>query len=118
GELGKRGLVTLAVAVRAGQHLDGAGRIDAHLRRLPQADAGAERAHGRARGDAAGLDIGGEADAALHAFLGAQRLAGGEALVVGHLQRLVEAGLVVAGVVGHYDRRGVREGPDEVLAPE
>ncbi|MCY1306023.1 hypothetical protein D9M70_558550 [compost metagenome] len=34
-ELGKGGLVALAVAVRAGQHLDGADSVDAHFRRFP-----------------------------------------------------------------------------------
>ena len=58
-----------------------------------------------ARRDAAGLDVGGEAEAALHAVLGALRLARADALVVGQLQRLVEAGVVVAGVVGHDDGR-------------
>ena len=117
-ELGEGGLVALAVAVRAGEHLDRAGRIDAHFRGLPQADAGAERADRGARRDAAGLDVGGEADAALHALLGALRLAGGEARVVGKLQRLAHGGVVVAGIVGHDDGRLVRERGDEVLAAE
>ena len=63
-ELGEGRLVALAVAVRAGQHLDRADRVDAHLGRFPQADAGAERADRRRGRDAAGLDIGREADAA------------------------------------------------------
>ena len=92
--------------------------IDAHLGRFPQADAGTQRANGRARRDAAGLDVGREAQPALLAVLGACRLARAEALVVGQLQRLVEAGRVVARVVGHDDGRGVREALDEVLAAE
>src|SRR3546814_3604788 len=63
-ELREGGLVALAVAVGAGEDGDRAGRIEAHLRRLPEADAGAERADHRRGGDAAGLDVGGEADAA------------------------------------------------------
>ena len=63
-ELREGGLVALAVAVRAGQDFDGAGRIDPHFGGFPQADAGAERADRLRRRDAAGLDIGGEADAA------------------------------------------------------
>ena len=117
-ELGERGLVALAVAVRSRQHLHRARRVDAHLSRLPQADAGPQRADRRARSDAAGLDVGGEAETSLLAILGARRLACAEALVVRQLQRLVEAGAIVAGIVGHDDGRGVREAPDEVLAAE
>ena len=43
-ELREGRLVALAVAVRAGQHLDRADRVDPDLGRFPQADAGAERA--------------------------------------------------------------------------
>src|SRR3546814_12450634 len=63
-ELREGGLVALAVAVGACEDGDRAGRVEAHLRRLPEADAGAERADHRRGGDAAGLDVGGEADAA------------------------------------------------------
>ena len=45
----------LAMRMRAGEDLDGADRIDAHFRRFPQADARAERTHGR-RGRVAGGD--------------------------------------------------------------
>ena len=63
-ELGEGRLVTLAVAVRAGENLDRADRIDPDLGRFPQADTRTERTHRCRGGDAAGLDIGGEADAA------------------------------------------------------
>ena len=111
-ELGEGRLVALAVAVRAGQDLDVAGRVEPELRRLPQADTGAQRADHRRRRDAAGLDVGGEADAAQLAArlgLGAARL---EALVVGDLDRLVEDRRVVAAVVLQRHRRLVREGVD------
>ena len=68
-QLRERRLVALAVAVRAGQDLDGADRIDAHLGRFPQADAGAEPADRLRRRDAAGLDVAGHADAAQLAFV-------------------------------------------------
>ena len=68
-ELREGRLVALAVAVRAGQHLDRADRVDAHLRRFPQADAGAERADRGGRRDAAGLDVAAHADAAQLAAL-------------------------------------------------
>ena len=61
-ELREGRLVALAVAVRAGQHLDRADRIDAHFRRFPLADAAADRADDCRRRKAAGLDIGGKAD--------------------------------------------------------
>ena len=62
-QLRKRRLVALPV-VGAGENFDGAGRIDAHLGGFPQADAGAERADRLRRRDAAGFDIGRQADAA------------------------------------------------------
>ncbi|MEA3192053.1 MAG: aerobic carbon-monoxide dehydrogenase large subunit, partial [Betaproteobacteria bacterium] len=77
-ELGEGGLVALAVAVRAGQHLDGAGRIDPHLGRFPQADAGPERPHGLRGRDAAGLDVAREAEAPELAGAGALAAAAGE----------------------------------------
>ena len=63
-ELREGRLVALAVAVRAGQHLDRADGVDPHFGRFPQADAGAERADRRRRRDAAGLDVAAHADAA------------------------------------------------------
>src|SRR5262249_59865783 len=63
-DLREGGLVALTVLVTAGENFDRAGWIDAHLRRLPQPDAAAERADRLARRNPAGLDIGGEADAA------------------------------------------------------
>ena len=79
-------------------------------------DAGAERADRLRRRDAAGLDIGREADAAQLAVARGFALALAEALDVGKLQRLLQRGVIVAGVVGHDHRRLVREGLDEVLA--
>ena len=117
-ELGEGRLVALAVAVRAGQNLDRADRIDAHFRRFPQADAGAERADRRRRRDAAGFDIGGESDAAQLALGRGSRLARRQALVVGERERLVERARVIARVIGHDDRRLMRERIDEVLPPE
>ena len=117
-QLGEGGLVALAMAVRAGQHLDRAGRIDAHFRRFPQADAGAERADRLRGSDAAGLNIAREADAAQLALLGALALALVEAFVVSHFQRLVERGGVIADIVVHDDRRLVREALDVILLAE
>ena len=45
-------------------------------------------------------------------------LALGKSLVVGKLHRLLERGVIVAGVIGHDHRRLVREFVDEVLAPQ
>ena len=63
-ELGKGRLVTLAVAVRAGDDLDVAGRVELDLRRLPLADAATKLTDDPRRSQAAGLDIGRETDAA------------------------------------------------------
>ena len=62
--LRERGLVALAVRVRAGEHRHAAGRVHAHFARLEQPGARAERAGDRRGRDAAGLDVGGVADAA------------------------------------------------------
>ena len=110
--------MALSVAVRARQDLDRADRIDAHLGRFPQADARAERTDRLRRRDAAGLDIGGEADAAQLALGGGSGLARRKPLVVRERQRLVEGGRIVAGVVGHDDRRLMRERGYEIVAPE
>src|SRR5690606_7545295 len=110
--------VALPVAVRAGQNLDRADSVDAHLRALPEADARAQRAHRRRRRDAAGLDVATHADAAQPALLrsfGATLL---EAGIVSRLHRGFERRLVVAGIVVHDDRRLVGELADEVLAPQ
>jgi len=81
-------LMALPMGMRAGQHRDAAGRVHADRANLIQAGTGAERAdHGRG-GDAAGLQIGGDADAAQLAArlgLGATRL---EAMPAGGFQRL------------------------------
>ncbi len=45
-------------------------------------------------------------------------LAFAEALIVGERQRLLQRGLIVAGVVGHDHRSLMRERPHEVLAPQ
>jgi hypothetical protein len=113
-DLGEGRLVALAVAVRAGQDLDGADRVHPHFRRFPEAHAGAERAHGGRGRDPAGLDVAGVAEAPELAALGGFRLARGEARDVGGLQRLVEVAAEVAHVIGHDDGRLVREGGDEV----
>src|SRR5690606_29337922 len=86
-ELREGGFVALAVAVRAGQHLDRADCVDSHLGRLPQADAGPERAYRGRRGDAAGLDVAAHADAAQLSAPLRFLAAGGEAGVVGRLRR-------------------------------
>ena len=117
-ELREGRLVPLAVRVRARQNLDRADRIDAHFRRFPQADAGAERTDRRRRRDAAGFDIGGVAETAQLALGGAGRLACREARRVVHLLRLGERGVVVADVIGHDHRRLMRELRHEVLAAE
>ena len=85
-----------------------------------QAGARAERAdHGRRR-DAAGLDIGGDADAAILAAVRGFLAARLEAGVIGRVQRHLQRRLIVAAVVLQRDRRLVREGVgrDEVAAAQ
>ncbi len=111
-------LVTLAVAVRAGEDRDLPGGMHAHLARFEQPGARAERSRDVGRREPAGLDIGGEPQPALLAALRRLFLALGKTGDVRHLHRALEAGVVVAGVVGERDRRGVRERVDEVPAPD
>src|SRR5690606_12987348 len=89
-ELREGRLMTLPVAVRAGQHLDRADRVDAHLSRFPESDARAKAAYRRRRRDAAGLDVAGDADAAQLAALLRFLPARGEPGMVRSLQRRVE----------------------------
>ena len=114
-DLGERGLVTLAVLVTAGEDFDRAGRIDPHLGQFPEPDAAAERADRLARRNPAGLDIGRDADAAQLVMAGGFALALAEAVVVGDLQRLLQRGVIVAGIVVHDHGRLVRKCLDEVL---
>ncbi len=106
--------MALAVAVAAGEDGDLAGRVHAHFAGLEQPGARAQGAGDAARRDAAGLDVGRVADAALEPLGRAGRLARLEAGDVGELDRALHRRLVVAGVVGQADRRRVGEGLDEV----
>ncbi len=116
-ELGEGRLVALAVAVRAGQDLDVARRVELESVPTPLADTAAQLADHLRRRQPAGLDVGREADAAQLAARLGLGAAGLEALVVGDLDRLVDDRRVVARIVLQADRRLVREGRrrDEVL---
>ena len=109
-DLGEGGVMPLAVAVRSGHHIDGAGGVDPHGGGFIQTDTRAERTCHRRRGDAAGLDIARQADAAVFATLGGLGTAGLEALVVDHLQRLVQRCLIVTNVILQRHWCLVREG--------
>src|SRR6202453_2600379 len=117
-ELSEGGLMALTMAVRARQNLDRADRIDAHFRRLPKADAGAERANCRRRRNAASFDVGGDPEASKFALSRGSRFPRRQALVVGDRQRLIKRARVIARVIGHDDRRLVRERIDEILPPK
>ena len=108
-DLGEGGVMPLAVAVCSGHHIDGAGGVDPHGSGFIQTNTRAERTCHRRRGDAAGLDIARQADAAIFATFGCFGTAGLKALVVDHLQRLVQRCLIVTDVVlqGHW--RLIRE---------
>ena len=87
---------------------------------LVKSGPGAQRSHHCRRCDAAGFDIGGDADAAQFALGRSCRTARLETAVVGHLQCRVQRRGVVAAVVLQRNRRLIRKGVgrDEVLAPQ
>ena len=107
----------MPVGMRSGHHRETAGGVDAHGRTLVQAGARAELSDQVRRRDPAGLDIAGDpetAQAALRLALLAPR---GKAVEIGDLPELVHRGMIIAGVVFHRHRRGVRKFGDEVLTP-
>ena len=107
--------MALAVLMAAGEQFHRAGRIDPHLGGFPQADAGAELADERGRRHAAGLDVGRKADAAQFAVALGFALALAETFVVVDLQRLLQRGVVIAGVIERGHRGLIRERFDEIL---
>src|ERR1700733_14099039 len=117
-ELSEGGLVALPGAVRARQSLDRADRIDAHFRRFPQADAGAERTDRRRWRNATGFNVGGESDPAKFALSRGSGFPPWQTLIVGERQRFIERARVIARIIGHDDRRLMRERIDEVLPPK
>src|SRR5262249_25026604 len=115
--LGEGRLMTLPMAVSAGEHRDRARGMDPDAGRLVEARTCAQRADNRRGGDAAGLEICREADPA--------ELAAGlrlptPLLEAGNVRRLLgngERALIVPAVVLQGDRGLVGEsvGRDEVL---
>ena len=103
--LGEDGLVPLALRLAADRHLDESRGQHPHLGVLARHAAGALEV--RPDADAAQL-------AAPRGFVAPLRKPGG----VGELERLVEAGDVVAGVVDGAGGRPIRERPDHVEASE
>ena len=108
-DLREGGVVALAVAVRSGEDIHRPGGIDANRCRFIEPTR-APRAPPPRRGDAAGLDIARQADTAVLAARRGFGPAGLEALVVDHVQRLVQRRLVIADVILQRHRRLVREG--------
>ena len=112
--LGKRRLMALAVAVRAGEHGHAAGGVHAHFAAFEQARTRTQGAGDIAGRQAAGLDVAGVANAAQQALGGTGGFAllkpGGVAQALGGCQ----AAQVVARVVLQRHRRLVRPGIDEV----
>ena len=118
--LGEGGFMALAVGMGAGKHGHAARGVEADTRRLVKTHPGAERADDRRRRDAAGFDIGREADAAqLAPALGllAARL---EARVIRQAQGRIKRGPIIPAIV--FERHlgligeGVRR--DEVAAAQ
>ena len=119
-ELSEGGFMPLAVAVRAGEDTDRAGRIDPHRGRFVEPGTRADGADDRAGRDTAGLDIGRDADAPQLSLVGRGFAPCFEAVVIGFLQRDLQGRLIVAAVVLHDHRRLIGEGVarDEVPPPD
>ena len=92
--------------------------VDANLGRFPETDTSAEGADSCRRRDTAGLDVTGHADAAQFAFFGGGSPALFETVVFGSLHCRIEGGLKISRIIGHDDRRLVRELPNEVSRPQ
>ena len=97
------GLMALAVGVAAGQHAHRAGRVEADHGGLVEARAGSERAGHRRGRDAAGLNVGGDAEPPQLAPTLGLTTARVEAGIVRQRKRLVEGGAEVATVVLQRD---------------
>jgi hypothetical protein len=119
-ELGKGGLVALALGLGAAVDHHRSGRAEADLGRLVQADAGADGAGNVGGRKPAGLDIGRQPDAAQLAGLLRGGAARRKTVIVGKLERLVERRPVIAAVIEQRHRGLVGEGVglDEVAPPQ
>ncbi len=106
--------------MRAGEHRHLARRVDAHRAGFPEPGLSAERAHHLGGRDAAGLDVGREADAEELAARSGSLLVAPELLVVEHAEQLVEGRAIVAAVIGQRDVGLVArvELRDEILLAE
>src|SRR5215471_729052 len=109
-ELCKGRLMALAVAVRAGEDGHAAGRMHAYRSAFEEPGARAQRADNGGRSDAAGLDIGGNTEAAQFSAGCSLTAPVLEARVVGGLQREIQCREVIAAVVLQRDRCLVRVG--------
>ena len=98
GDLSVSRVVALAVVVSADIDAYSAGRVDLDLGRLGQHHAAGRRSGDRAGPQAADLDPGRKTDADELALLAGFRLLAPHLVVAEQLQRLVEAGVVIAGV--------------------
>src|SRR5262249_23324106 len=110
----------LAVAVRAGEHRHAAGRVDADRGAFEEPGPRAERPDDRRGGDAAGLYVGGYAEAAQLAPAGRLATARLKPRVIGCLQREIQGREIIAAVVLQRDRGLVRVGVlgDEIAAAQ
>ena len=110
----KRGLVALAVAVRAGEHRYAAGRVHAHFAAFKQTSARAQSAGNVARCDTTRFDVTGIAHAAQQTLGSACGFAHFKPGYIAQALRLGHAAVVVAHVVLQRHGRLVRPAGDEV----
>ena len=110
--------MALPVAVRPGEHFDGANRIYPHFRRFPQANTRTQRANRRRWRNATRFNKRGDADAAQFAVFGGLLLALAKVFIIGELQRLLHRGIIITGVVAHDHRSLVRELGHKIAAAE
>src|SRR3954464_5565690 len=95
--------------MRAGEHADLPGGMDANIRALVQSRLGTERADDGRGCETAGLDVSRQADADIPALRARARLFRSKLAVADPFQREVERRRVVAAVVEQRHRRLIRE---------
>ena len=109
-KLGKRRLMALTMAVRASKYRYRTGWINPYHGAFIKANSATKCANNCRWGDAAGLNIAGQSDAAIFATLGGLAATLFKALVINHLKRPIQRCLVIADIILQRYCRLIRKG--------